>query len=95
MQMIFSGAGIGGSQVMASSAWSGCVPRAFLGKPRQRAGRDHLAQRRIFLAEARGEIDHAIVGDIAVCGLAADGIGSDAMVTVMRYPFSPASCRRP
>ncbi len=47
MQMIFSGAGIGGSQVMASSVKSGEWRARFLGEFCQRAGGDDFAQRGI------------------------------------------------
>ena len=78
MQMIFSGAGIGGCQVIASSAWSGARFAASSASFCQRAGGDGFAQRRIFLAEARGEIDDAGVGDGAISGGAADRIGREA-----------------
>ena len=78
MQMIFSGAGIGGCQLIASSAWSGERRAAFVGEFHQRAGRDGFAQRRILLPEARGEIDDAGIGHRAVSGDAADGIGREA-----------------
>ena len=77
MQMIFSGAGIGGSQVIASSAWSGEALRASSREFCQRAGGDDLAQRRIVLAEARREIDDPAVGHGAVSGRAVDGVGGE------------------
>ena len=77
MQMIFSGAGIGGSQVIASSAWSGerCAASSasFVSAPAAIG----FAQRRIFLSEARREIDDAVVGHRAVSGDAADGVGCE------------------
>ena len=78
MQMIFSGEGIGGCQLIASSAWSGERFARVFGEFRQRAGGDRLAQRRIILSEARGEIDDAGIGHGAVSGDAADGIGREA-----------------
>ena len=78
MQMIFSGEGIGGCQVIASSAWSGERRARFLGEFHQRAGGDGFAQRRILLSETRGEIDDAGIGHGAVSGDAADGIGREA-----------------
>ncbi len=66
MQMIFSGAGTGGSQVMSPSAWSGVQAGGLLGKAHELSGGDHFAQRRIVLGVACGEIDDAALQDGAV-----------------------------
>ena len=66
MQMIFSGAGnrrLPGDRV---ERVVGRMPCGLLGQFRQRAGGDGFAQRRILLAEARREIDDAVVGHGAV-----------------------------
>jgi hypothetical protein len=72
MQMIFSGAGIGGCQMIASRAWSG--ERRF----HQRAGGDGFAQRRIIPGKARGEIDDAGIRHGAISDSAADRISRKA-----------------
>ena len=78
MQMIFSGAGIGGSQVIASRAWSGERRCGSLGQFCQRAGGDRFAQRRIFLAKLRGEIDDPAFDHSAVFRRSVDRVSSKA-----------------
>ena len=66
MQMIFSGEGIGGCQVIVVQRVIRRALRGVLDKLRQRAGGDGFAQRRIVVAETCGEIDDAGIGDGAV-----------------------------
>ncbi len=64
------------------------------GEARELSCRDHLAQRRIVLGVARGEIDDAAIDDGAVADSTLDGKGGEAR-EVHWYYYSLSSRRRP